>query len=481
MEKKFSKKEIPSQQESFSKWYNAVVQKAELADYAPVRGCMVIRPYGFALWEAIQEQFNKQIRTRGVKNAYFPLFIPYSFIEKEKEHVEGFSPQLAVVTHGGGKKLEEPLVVRPTSETIINDMYAKWIKSYRDLPLLINQWCNVVRWEMRTYLFLRTSEFLWQEGHTAHKTHEEAYEFMLWAADEYRKLYEDFMAIPVVVGKKTKSETFPGALESVGVEALLPSGKALQASTSHDLGQNFAKAFGIEFQDEQGKLQHAWQTSWGLSTRSIGGLIMMHGDDNGLVLPPKIAPIQVVIMPISEKKEVVEYAIKIKEQLSSIERGHAQSLRVELDTNFTQSPGWRFNHWELKGVPIRLEIGDKEVKEKGVTVFRRDTGKKEFHHTPLNPLVENLLGEIQKGLFEKATRFQKENTLETSDYSKFKTAIEQGKFVQAPWCGSEACEAQIKNDTKATSRVIVKENINSGKCLKCGSPAKHLVLFAKAY
>ena len=467
-----AKKEIPEQSKSFSDWYNAVVQKAELADYAPVKGCMVIRPYGYALWEGIQKQFNKQIKVKGVKNAYFPLLIPHSFIEKEKEHVKGFSPQLAVVTHGGGKKLEEPLVVRPTSETIINAMFAKWVQSYRDLPLLINQWCNIVRWEMRTYLFLRTTEFLWQEGHTAHKTEKKAHEFMLWAAEEYKKLYEDFMAMPVIVGKKTSSETFPGAVETWGVEALLPSGKALQAATSHDLGQNFAKPFNIQFQDEKGKLQYVWQTSWGLSTRSIGGLIMMHGDDNGLKLPPKIAPIQVIIVPITEKKEVLEYAKEIQNELSS--------FRVELDTSFEQSPGWRFNHWELKGVPIRLEIGEKEVKEKSVTLSRRDTGEKSSHRAPFTPLIDKTLESIQKNLFDKAKQLLEKNTIETADYTKFEKAIGKGKFVRAPWCGNETCVAQIKQDTKATSRVIL-EDKPSGKCIKCGSPSKHLILFAKAY
>lgn len=473
---KVPKKEIPLQEKSFSDWYNAVVLKAELADYAPVKGCMVIRPYGYALWEGIQEQFNRQIKAKGVKNAYFPLLIPHSFIEREKEHVAGFSPQLAVVTHGGGKKLEEPLVVRPTSETIINEMYAKWVQSYRDLPLLINQWCNVVRWEMRTYLFLRTTEFLWQEGHTAHATHEEARGIMFWAAEEYRKLYEDFMAMPVIVGKKTTSETFPGALESQGVEALLPSGKALQAATSHDLGQNFAKPFNIQFQDEKGRLQFVWQTSWGLSTRAIGGLVMMHGDDNGLILPPKIAPIQVVIVPVVDKKEVTEYAQKVAGELS-------KEFRVEQDLGFDQSVGWRFNHWELKGVPLRIEVGEREVKENTVTLVRRDTGEKSSHHiplNPLNPLVKKTLENIQTNLFETARHFQESNTLETGDYAAFKKAIEQGKFVRALWCGNPACEAQTKQDTKATSRVIVKDT-TAGKCIKCGLPAKHLILFAKAY
>jgi len=469
-----AKKEIPEQEKSFSDWYTAVVQKAELADYAPVKGCMVIRPYGFALWEAIQEQFNKQIKIRGVKNAYFPLLIPHSFIEKEKKHVEGFSPQLAVVTHGGGKELEEPLVVRPTSETIINDMFAKWIQSYRDLPLLINQWCNIVRWEMRTYLFLRTSEFLWQEGHTAHKTHKEAHEFMLWAAEEYRKLYEDFMAMPVVVGKKTKSETFPGALETWGVEALLPSGKALQAATSHDLGQNFAKPFHIQFQDEKGKLQYVWQTSWGLSTRSIGGLVMMHGDDNGLKLPPKIAPTQVVVVSITDNRKVVEYAKKVTQELS-------KRFRVELDLGFEQSPGWRYNLWELKGVPLRVEIGLKEVENDSATIARRDTSKRTLLSLDtLETQIEKTLQSIQTNLFKEAQLFQKENTLETGNYAAFKKAIAEGKFVQAPWCGNEACEAQIKQETKATSRVILKDK-PSGKCVKCGSQSKHTILFAKAY
>lgn len=471
-----AKKLIPPQSESFSNWYNTLVQKAELADYAPVRGCMVIRPYGYALWEAIQDQFNKQIKAAGVKNAYFPLFIPEGFIKREKDHVEGFAPELAVVTHGGGEKLEEPLIVRPTSETIINEMYSQWVQSWRDLPLLINQWCNVVRWEKRTYLFLRTSEFLWQEGHTAHATHKEAQEWMHWAKEEYRKLYEDFLAIPVAVGKKTEQEKFAGALTTYSLEALVPSGKALQACTSHDLGQNFSKVFDIKYQNKEGKLEYVWQTSWGLSTRAIGTLIMMHGDDNGLRLPPKVAPIQIVIIPISEKKEVVKKAEELKKELAA--------FRVEVDTRFEQSLGFRINNWELKGVPVRIEIGEKELEKGSATIARRDAGEKEVY--PLNcgkelsNFVEKLLEEIQANLFKQAKEFQEKNTVEAQSFSELESAIEQGKFVKAHWCGNADCENKIKEKTKASARVILEEN-SKGNCVFCACPATNLVLFSKAY
>jgi len=352
--------QITKKSENFSKWYTDVVLRAELADYSPVKGCMVIRPYGFAIWENIKENLDRMIKKAKVKNAYFPIFIPQSFLEKEKEHVKGFSPELAVVTHGGGKKLTEPLVVRPTSETVIYAMFSKWVKSWRDLPLLINQWCNIVRWEMRTYLFLRTTEFLWQEGHTAHATEKEAEKESLRALEMYRYFVENYLGIAIVSGRKSDAEKFPGAKNTFTIEALMPDGKALQMGTSHELGQNFAKPFKIQFQDKKGKLQYVWQTCWGLSTRLIGGLIMVHGDEQGLSLPPKIAPHQVVIVPIwteKTKKSTQKYCQEIQDRLEK------KKIRVHFDDRDEHSPGWKFNEWELKGVPIRLEIGPRDIKK----------------------------------------------------------------------------------------------------------------------
>jgi len=375
----FEKKEIVKKSEDFSRWYTDVILKAELADYAPVKGCMVIRPYGYSLWEGVQEHLGGAIKASGVQNAYFPLFIPHSFLEKEKEHVKGFSPELAVVTHGGGKELAEPLVVRPTSETIMYPMFAKWIQSWRDLPFKINQWCNIVRWEKRTYLFLRTLEFLWQEGHTAHGSAKEAEEETLVRMRMYQDFVEGVLAIPTVVGKKSEAEKFAGAEETLAVEALMPDGKALQCGTSHNLGQNFAKPFEIQYQDENGQLQHVYQTSWGLSTRIIGALIMAHGDDNGLVLPPKIAPVQVVVVPIdpTDKKQL-EYAGNVVATLvvAQNKAGTSPATTVHLDDRPQHTPGYKYNEWELKGVPLRIEIGKREVEEGVVTLVRRDTNEK---------------------------------------------------------------------------------------------------------
>ncbi len=479
----FEKKEIVKKSEDFSRWYTDVILKAELADYAPVKGCMVIRPYGYALWEGVQKHLGQAIKDSGVPNAYFPLFIPHSFLEKEKEHVKGFSPELAVVTHGGGKKLAEPLVVRPTSETIMYPMFAKWIQSWRDLPFKINQWCNIVRWELRTYLFLRTLEFLWQEGHTAHATHEEAEEEALARLEMYRRFVEGVLAIPTIVGKKSGAEKFAGAEDTYTVEALMPDGKALQCGTSHNLGQNFAKAFEIQFQDKNGQLQHVYQTSWGLSTRIIGALIMVHGDDNGLVLPPEIAPIQVVVVPIGEKSQMSN--LKFQNHISNLKTDlETAGIRVKIDDREERSVGWKFNEWELKGVPVRIEIGSQEIKNKSVTVVRRDTGEKSQIPNPKSQTeIERILDDIQQNLYQKAQKSLKENTHEVGDYAEFKKIMSGPRgFIKAFWCGSAECEAKIKEETKATIRAIpLKPEKTLGKCVFCGQPASSRVFFAQAY
>ena len=480
----FEKKEITKKSEDFSRWYTSVILKAELADYAPVKGCMVIRPYGYALWEGVQKYLDKAIKDSGVQNAYFPLFIPYSFLEKEKEHVKGFSPQLAVVTHGGGKKLEEPLVVRPTSETIMYSMFAKWIHSHRDLPLKINQWCNVVRWEMRTYLFLRTMEFLWQEGHTAHATAEETQEEVLLRFKMSRDFVEGVLAIPTVTGRKSDAEKFAGAEATYTVEALMPDGKALQCGTSHNLGQNFAKVFGIQFQDEKGQLRYVHQTSWCLSTtRIIGALIMAHGDDNGLVLPPKIAPIQVVVVPITpesqkSKVKVQNHSAKLKTDLG------AAGIRVKIDDREVYTPGWKFNEWELKGVPVRVEVGKREVEENTATIVRRDTGEKvKCQMSNVKTAVAETLDEIQKNLYQKARKFLKENSHEVGDYEDFKKIMAGPRgLIKAFWCGSAECEQKIKEETKATIRAIPLESESaSGRCVYCGQSSTSQPFFAQAY
>jgi len=472
----FEKKEITKKSKNFSRWYTDVILKAELADYAPVKGCMVIRPYGYALWEGVQEHLGGAIKASGVQNAYFPLFIPHSFLEKEKEHVKGFSPELAVVTHGGGKELAEPLVVRPTSETIMYPMFAKWIQGWRDLPFKVNQWCNIVRWEKRTYLFLRTMEFLWQEGHTAHISAKEAGEETMVRMKKYQEFVEGVLGIPTVVGRKSEAEKFAGAEETYAVEALMPDGKALQCGTSHNLGQNFAKPFEIQYQDEGGKLRHVYQTSWGLSTRIIGALIMAHGDDNGLVLPPKIAPIQVVIVPIDpEDKGQLEYANKVAE---------TAEIPVKIDDRSQHTPGYKYNEWELKGVPLRIEIGKREVEEGAVTLVRRDTGEKvKYQMSNVKTEVEKTLGDIQKNLYQKSQKFLEENTHEVGDYKAFKKIMAGPRgFIKAFWCGSAECEQKIKEETKATIRVIPFESEKaSGNCILCGQPATSQPLFAQSY
>lgn len=475
-------KKVTPKSQDFSRWYTDVILRAELADYSPVKGCMIIRPYGYAIWEHIQQALDKMIKKGGVKNAYFPLFIPESFLRKEKEHVEGFSPELAVVTIGGGEELKEKLVVRPTSETIMYDAYAKWVQSWRDLPVLINQWNNVVRWEKRTYLFLRTTEFLWQEGHTVHETHDEALEMVHKALTWYRDLYRDFFAIEGIMGVKSEAEKFAGARKTFTFEMLMPDGKALQGCTSHDLGQNFAKAFGISFLGRDEKTQTPWQTSWGLSTRSMGALIMSHGDDKGLILPPKLTPTQVVIVPIFKKdvesEELVGYCQKIKKDLE------AKEVRVELDARIEQSAGWKYNEWEMKGVPIRIEVGEREMKAEKVTLVSRTTGEKtEVPTKEVLSAIEKLLEQIQKDLLEKTSRNLQENTREVNSYEEFKEIMKTKKgFIKAFWCEGAACEEKIKEETKASSRCLpLDAEKESGKCVYCGRPATHRWIFAQSY
>ncbi|MEK7119743.1 MAG: proline--tRNA ligase [Patescibacteria group bacterium] len=478
----FEKKELKKKSENLSDWYTDVILKAEIADYAPVKGCMVIRPYGFAIWEKVQEIFNGLMKTKGVQNAYFPLFIPLSLLEKEKEHVAGFSPELAIVTIGGGEKLKDPLVVRPTSETIMYAMYAKWIHSWRDLPILINQWNNVVRWEKRTYLFLRTTEFLWQEGHTAHETEEEAVDMVLSALEWYRKVYEEYYAVPVVLGKKSETEKFAGAKTTYTVEALMPDGKALQGATSHNLGQNFSKPFDIHFQNKEGKQDFVWQTSWGLSTRSLGGLFLTHGDDSGLLFPPKIAPIQVVVVPIHKKGDDGKaLALYCEDVCEALGRG---SVKVKLDDREEPSVGRRFNEWEIKGVPVRLEVGSKELADRSVTIARRDTGEKmTVDREEVLDNIERLLSEMQKALFAKAKAFLDENTREASSFDEFKTIMNSTRgFIRAFWCEDTECETKIKEETKASTRCLpLDDKEEKGVCVHCGKLAIHRWLFAQAY
>ncbi len=476
-----SEEKLPKRSENYSDWYNQLIQRAELADYAPVRGCMVVRPYGWALWENIQGSLDGRFKATGHVNAAFPLFIPMSFLEKEKEHVEGFSPELAVVTHGGGSKLEEPLVVRPTSETIIGYMYAKWIKSYRDLPVLINQWANVVRWEMRTRLFLRTLEFYWQEGHTAHATYEEAEEETLRILEVYTRFAVDDAAIPVIPGRKSEKEKFAGALRSYTIEAMMGDTKALQSGTSHNLGQNFAKAFDIKYLDTNNELQFCWTTSWGVSTRLVGAIIMAHGDDQGLILPPHLAPIQVVIVPIyrnDEQKSLVMPVIqKVEEALSQ--------FRIKVDDREEVTPGFKFNDWEMRGVPLRLEIGPKDVEKGSVMAARRDmpgkAGKSFLSMENIAEEVGELLEVIQAALLERATKFRDENIHDPKDYEEFKDTV-QGGWAFSWWCGDRACEEKVQEETKATIRCVPLEQPGGeGTCIYCGKPAKEKAYFARAY
>ncbi len=472
---------LTSQKENFSEWYNQVVLRADLADYAPVRGCMVVKPYGWALWENIKADLDRRFKETGHVNAAFPLLIPMSFFEKEKSHVEGFSPELAVVTHGGGQELEEPLAIRPTSETIIGYMYAKWIKSYRDLPVKINQWCNVLRWEMRTRMFLRTMEFYWQEGHTAHATAEEAEEEAITMLNVYADFAREMAGVPVLKGVKSESEKFPGAVNTYSIEAMMGDTKALQAGTSHNLGQNFAKAFDIKYLDKNNTLQHCWTTSFGLSTRFIGAIIMTHGDDNGLVLPPRIAPYQIVIVPIfkneDERVKVMECVDKVMQQL--------KDFRVTLDDRTEVTPGFKYHEWELRGVPLRLEIGPKDVEKNSVMAARRDIpgkpGKSFLSQDNLAAQVQDLLDTIQNALLSKAEKFRDDNIHEANSYDELKQIVENG-WAEAWWCGDPACEAKIKEDTKATSRCMNFEHQHGhGKCVVCGKDSDKKIYFSKAY
>lgn len=487
---------LTKKEDNYAQWYNDLVVKANLAENSAVRGCMVIKPYGYAIWEKMQSELDRLFKSTGHENAYFPLFIPKSFFAKEAAHVEGFAKECAVVTHyrlknsedGKGievdpdAKLEEELIIRPTSETIIWNTYKNWIQSYRDLPLLINQWANVVRWEMRTRLFLRTAEFLWQEGHTAHATREEALAETKTIIDLYAHFAEDFMGIPVLKGYKSESERFAGAVETWAIEALMQDGKALQAGTSHFLGQNFARAFDVQFTNKSGKLEHVWSTSWGVSTRLIGALVMAHSDNDGLVLPPKLAPIQVVIVPIykgdSQLDSISETALKIKADLEKL------GIRVKYDNRDTHKPGFKFAEYELKGVPVRLAIGPRDIENGTVELARRDTREKEtISIDRVTDHVNGLMSEIQKNIYNKSLDYREKNTYKVDSWNEFTDSIEnRGGFLLAHWDGTAETEEKIKNETKATIRVIpVNNEKETGKCVYTGKPSKQRVVFARAY
>ncbi|KAJ8646023.1 hypothetical protein MRB53_007771 [Persea americana] len=478
---------ITPRSQDFNAWYLDVIASAELADYGPVRGTMVIRPYGYAIWESIQDYLNAKFKETGHSNMYFPQFIPYSFIEKEASHVEGFSPELALVTIGGGKELEEKLVVRPTSETIVNHMFTQWIHSYRDLPLMVNQWANVTRWEMRTKPFVRTLEFLWQEGHTAHATPEEAEKEALQMIYVYKKFAYEQAAIPVIAGRKSRAETFAGASRTYTIEAMMGDRKALQAGTSHNLGQNFSRAFETQFTDENGQRQHVWQTSWAVSTRFVGGIIMTHGDDAGLMLPPKVAPIQVVIVPIwkttDEKTGVLNAVSSVEKILKTT------GFKVKVDDSEQRTPGWKFNFWEMKGVPLRIEIGPRDVSNGTVVLSRRDVPGKQgktfgvsTEPSILESQVREHLDDIQTALLQKATLFRDSNILDVTSYDELKTAISQGKWARGPWSASDADELKVKEETGATIRCFPFEQPSGLKtCLMTGNPAIEVAIFAKSY
>lgn len=480
-------KEITSREEDASQWYVDVIRKAELADYAPVRGCMVIRPYGYTIWENMQQGLDRRIKETGHQNAYFPIFIPEGLLQKEADHVEGFAPEVAWVTHGGNERLQERLVVRPTSEAIICSMYAKWIKSYRDLPVLINQWANVVRWEKVTRPFLRTTEFLWQEGHTAHRTNEDAQEEVLKMLDVYRDFVETDMAIPVIMGRKSEREKFAGAHATYCIEALMLDGKALQAGTSHNLSQHFAKVFDITFLDEDGQLKYVHQTSWGVSTRLMGALIMVHGDDRGMKIPPKIAPIQVVIVPIAPKKkreEVIAKAEEIKGQI--VQAG----IRVHLDDREEHTPGFKYNDWEMRGVPLRLEVGPRDIENNQVVLVRRDSGEKLFVKVEqLEQELNELLPQIQQDMFDAAKQFREDNTHAATTLDEMEQIITTKRgFVYSWWCGSEECELAAKERMAATIRCIPLDQSQAkklapqeAKCVHCGSISEEVAVFARAY
>lgn len=490
-------KGIPKRSEDYSLWYNELVKKADLAENSPVRGCMVIKPYGFSIWEKMQAEIDRMFKETGHTNAYFPLFIPKSYLSKEADHIEGFAKECAVVTHyrlkndenGNGvvvdpeAKLEEELIVRPTSETVIWNTYKNWVQSYRDLPILVNQWANVVRWEMRTRLFLRTAEFLWQEGHTAHATKQEAIDESVQMMNVYAQFAEEFMAVPVIKGIKSESERFAGAVETYCIEALMQDGKALQAGTSHFLGQNFAKAFDVKFTSKEGKQDFVWGTSWGVSTRLMGALIMAHSDDQGLVLPPKLAPIQVVIVPIYKGEEQLN-AIrdKVNEFIPALRKA---GVSVKLDDRDTHKPGFKFAEWELKGVPVRLAMGPRDMENNTLEIARRDTGEKETFDlsNDLVAKIEGLLTDIQVSIYQKAVAYRAEHTTEVNSYEEFKEVLEsKGGFVSAHWDGTAETEEQIKEETKATIRCIpIDAKEEEGVCIYSGKPSSRRVLFAKAY
>ena len=472
-------KKITSREEDFSQWYLDVIRVAELVEHGPVRGTMIIRPYGYAIWENIQKEFDKRIKATGVENAYFPLFIPNEFLHREAKHVEGFSPEVVVVTHAGGEELKEPFVVRPTSETIMYDAYSRWVESYKDLPILINQWANVVRWEVRPRLFLRSTEFLWQEGHTAHATPEEADERAQQMLGEYKKFAEEFLAIPIFSGKKTDSERFAGADITYTTEAMMQDGKALQFATSHNLGDKFAKAFNIKFVDENGDIKYCYQTSWGMSTRTLGGLIMVHSDDSGLIVPPNVAPYEVVIIPVwpkPEDREMVDKEVeKLKETLE-------KDFRVKVDDTDLRV-GEKFYKWEKKGTPLRLEIGPRDIQEGHVVLARRDTGEKiTVKMEDLTKEIKRLLEDIQKNLFDIAKKRMDENTVRVENYDEFKKAIEDRKFVLGYWAGSSDDEAKLKEETMATVRCFPFEHEGEkGKCFYTGKKDAKLALLARSY
>ncbi len=487
MADKQDEKKVTPRSQDFAAWYNDIILRAELADYSPVRGCIVFRPDGFAIWEALRDELDRRIKATGARNAYFPLFIPQSFLHKEAQHVEGFAPEVAVVTHGGGKELEEPLIVRPTSETIINHMFAQWIHSHRDLPLMLNQWCNVVRWEMRTRLFLRTAEFLWQEGHTAHATREEAERETLTMLETYRAFIEEILAVPLVYGRKSAAERFPGAEETYTVEGLMGDGRALQCGTSHFLGQNFAKAFEIRFLDEQNQMQFAWQTSWGVSTRLLGALVMVHGDDQGLRLPPAVAATQVVIVPIwrkpEERERVLHAAASVFQALK------AAGTRVRVDEREGVTPGYKFNDWEMRGVPLRIEIGPRDVAADEVVAARRDlsgpSAKTKLTMATVAERAPAILDEIQHSLLTQAREAMIANTRQFDRYDALRAQMEGeggGGFADLYWCGKAECETRIRDETRATCRAIpLAQQVEIGACIVCGEPASERAIFAKAY
>jgi len=478
-----AEEKLPSRNENFSEWYNQLVLRAELADYAPVRGCMVVRPYGWTLWENMSDALDGRFKETGHVNAAFPMLIPMSFFEKEKAHVEGFSPELAVVTHGGGEKLEEPLVVRPTSETIIGYMYSKWIKSWRDLPVLINQWGSVVRWELRTKLFLRTAEFYWQEGHTAHASKQEALEEMYRILDIYADFAINEAAVPVIKGVKTETEKFAGAVMSTSIEGMMQDKKALQSATSHYFGQNFAKAFEIQYLDPNNTLQYCETTSWGLSTRMIGAIIMVHGDDQGLILPPRVAPTQVVLIPIykndSEKSRVMEAANRVFGEFK------AARIRAKMDDREEVTPGFKFNDWEMRGVPLRVEIGPKDLEKGSVAVARRDlpgkANKAFVTQSDLAATIADLLDAVQASMLSRALAFRDANIHDPGSFAELTEVVQDG-WAFSWWCGRKECEAKVKEETKATTRNIPFDQPGgSGKCIVCGQPAEKKVYFARAY